>query len=157
MGASFAPCVLPRLLGPEQTAKIAGLRQAALRVHTFEGSDAHDVIYLHGSEQRSKLDVDSAVILDEMVAAMLASDPHAHSRVQPLTVRCQELHTYRVGGCLVDPKHTDAGSTLTLSVLVSAAARGGKFCTFDSTGASLRRLRCGVEGSKGHVLNHLNF
>ena len=48
-----------------------------------------------------------------------------------LAVRCVELHTYRVGGCLMERDHKDSGSALSMSVCLTPCAAGGKFLTWD--------------------------
>jgi hypothetical protein len=51
---------------------------------------------------------------------------------QSLNVRCIEYHTYNRGGGLTSPGHCDAGSALTLSVMLSdpECIEGGQFVTF---------------------------
>ncbi len=50
-----------------------------------------------------------------------------------LNVRCVELHHYATGGHLLQPKHRDNGSALTISVMLSdpASTSGGAFVTYD--------------------------
>lgn len=62
-----------------------------------------------------------------------------------LSVRCIEYHTYWPGGCLLDPDHIDAGSTLTLSALLSdpSTLDGGQFLTFSAGAPVAHELECG--------------
>ena len=57
---------------------------------------------------------------------------HQELHVQELHVRCIEYHTYNIGGGLVSAGHCDAGSALTLSVLLSDpdSMDGGDFITY---------------------------
>lgn len=52
-----------------------------------------------------------------------------------LRTRCVEFHTYVPGGGLMEVAHRDFGSTLTMSILLSAAAEmgGGHFITWKSS------------------------
>ena len=57
-----------------------------------------------------------------------------------LSVRCVEHHTYTAGGGLTEKGHLDAGSCLTLSVLLSeGGCNGGVFTTTDSEGATVHK------------------
>ena len=62
-----------------------------------------------------------------------------------LSVRCIEYHSYWPGGCLLDPDHIDAGSTLTLSALLSdpSTLDGGQFLTFSAGAPVAHELECG--------------
>jgi hypothetical protein len=66
-------------------------------------------------------------------AAADVASPRANEEALdlPLAVRCAELHTYHVGGCLMERDHKDSGSALTMSVCLTPCARGGKFLTWD--------------------------
>ena len=63
-----------------------------------------------------------------------------------LSRRCAELHTYGVGGGLMERDHKDSGSSLTMSLLLSdtAAFEGGRFLTYDAGGAPVEHdVQCG--------------
>jgi [ribosomal protein S5]-alanine N-acetyltransferase len=53
-----------------------------------------------------------------------------------LSVRCIEYHTYTAGGGVTEKGHRDAGSCLTLSVLLTEPCEGGVFSTTDAGGVT---------------------
>ena len=55
-----------------------------------------------------------------LVAALLPSRADGGA----LRVRCVELHTYAVGGGLMERGHRDKGSAISLSALLTAPAAG---------------------------------
>ena len=55
---------------------------------------------------------------------------------ESLNVRCIEHHTYVAGGGLTEKGHRDAGSSLTLSVLLTEPSDGGVFSTTDASGVT---------------------
>ena len=100
--------------------------------HDVRFSREHIALYLHrdGYVQRE---------LPEMWAKMLQAmreqpgEWYEWDEDEPLQVRCIELHSYTVGGGLVQVGHRDHGSILTMSVLLSdpAGVSGGQFVTYD--------------------------
>ncbi len=54
-------------------------------------------------------------------------------------VRIIEYHTYEAGGKLVDPEHTDAGSLVTVDILLSDRFEGGHLETPNAGGAAPTR------------------
>ena len=92
---------------------------------------------------------------------------------RPVAIRSAELHVYQPGGGVVDPQHRDAGSLLTLSVLLTPpeAFTGGSLTLArtdrsDSAGraavtAAVHRpeLSCGdgvlFTSEKRHNVSHL--
>ena len=71
---------------------------------------------------------------------MRTSDPRALASAYAevgdevsLAVRCSELHTYHVGGCLMERDHKDSGSIITMSVCLTDPATfdGGRLLTWD--------------------------
>ena len=54
-------------------------------------------------------------------------------------VRVIEYHTYEAGGKLVDPEHTDAGSLVTVDILLSDRFEGGHLETPNAGGAAPTR------------------
>lgn len=118
----------------------AALIAAADRLES-DSTAHHDVVYLHRGGYFAR---EWAALLARLVAAMRSADledGRARAAEPPLelAVRCVELHTYRVGGALLDADHRDNGSTITISVLLSDSERvdGGKFVTwaYDERGA----------------------
>ena len=75
-------------------------------------------------------------IIDKLLGALrshLAAEPQEGVDVNALNVRCIELHTYTQGGGLVDMRHRDCGSVLSLAVQLSDpdAKTGGHFITWE--------------------------
>jgi hypothetical protein len=64
-----------------------------------------------------------------------------------LNIRCIELHNYLAGAGLDDLGHIDVGSTLTLSIQLSAPGDrpecGGQFATIDASGPTIHPLGIG--------------
>ena len=71
-----------------------------------------------------------------------------------LNVRCVELHHYATGGHLLQPKHRDNGSALTISVMLSdpASTSGGAFVTYDEGAPVVHALGHGSGGQVGELL-----
>lgn len=105
---------------------------SALRgvAHDIAYSDFHVALYLH----RGNHFADGWPELSARLQHSMRSQPGDWG-VSPrtsLNVRCVELHTYAVGGALLDPGHKDNGSKLTMSVQLSRNDEfdGGKFVTW---------------------------
>ena len=92
--------------------------------------DAHEVRYLHRAAPRS------SNLIERLIAAMRASEICGGSG-GALRVRCIELHTYAVGGGLMDRGHRDKGSAVSLSALLTAPGGGGAFTTWDAEGGAV--------------------
>ena len=92
--------------------------------------DAHEVRYLHRSAPRS------SHLIERLIAAMRASEICGGSG-GALRVRCIELHTYAVGGGLMERGHRDKGSAISLSALLTAPGGGGAFTTWDADGGAV--------------------
>ena len=58
-------------------------------------------------------------------------------------VRCIEYHSYTAGGGLTEKNHCDAGSTVTLSVLLTEPTDGGVFSTTDADGITTQHSSIG--------------
>ena len=99
-------------------------------VHDVAYSNEHVALYLHRGRHFS---LGWPALCERLVHAMRAHQPSdwVNPRTK-LNVRCVELHTYAVGGGLIDPGHKDNGSKLTMVVQVSDASEfeGGKFVTW---------------------------
>ena len=99
--------------------------------------DAHVALFLHVGE--NSFEIEKPALLERILRSARA---HAASAglcpaTTTLNVRCIELHLYHAGGGLLDPGHYDGGSTLTVSVQLSAPGpsdAGGRFSTTDSDG-----------------------
>ena len=92
--------------------------------------NAHEVRYLHRSAPRS------SHLIERLIAAMRASEICGGSG-GALRVRCIELHTYAVGGGLMERGHRDKGSAISLSALLTAPGGGGAFMTWDADGGAV--------------------
>ena len=92
--------------------------------------DAHEVRYLHRAAPRS------SHLIERLIAAMRASEICGGSG-GALRVRCIELHTYAVGGGLMERGHRDKGSAISLSALLTAPGGGGAFTTWDADGGAV--------------------
>ena len=106
-------------------------------------SESHEVRYLHhggemhDGEWRTLQEACPALFADLLQRVRRAAHfVHLADVTEVLRVRCIEFHTYTEGGELTDETHTDAGSRLTLSVLLTDPADldGGCFTTTDHRG-----------------------
>mmetsp|Transcript_1758 Transcript_1758/g.4984 ORF Transcript_1758/g.4984 Transcript_1758/m.4984 type:complete len:250 (-) Transcript_1758:178-927(-) len=90
----------------------------------------HVAKYLH----RGQLFQETHPELQRKLISLMRSQPGEWGDSSTiLNVRCIELHTYSVGGGLLNPAHRDNGSALTMSVLLSHAREhgGGQFVTYE--------------------------
>lgn len=117
-----AVLLLPRLLAPAEIDELLG---AAHGDAGCRYSDTHTAKFLHAGGRFART---WPVLCGRLVAAM-RSRPCGVSVSTALSIRCVELHTYTVGGSLLDPGHRDRGSALSMSVLLSDPADfdGGEF------------------------------
>ena len=92
--------------------------------------NAHEVRYLHRAAPRS------SHLIERLIAAMRASEICGGSG-GALHVRCVELHSYAVGGGLMERGHRDKGSVISLSALLTAPGGGGAFTTWDADGGAV--------------------
>lgn len=104
-------------------------------------SDEHEKLYIHREDgTRPSFPQACPSILEKLSSTARehadACGMCATSAV--LNYRCIEFHKYTVGGGLMDPGHTDAGSVITLSVQLSVPEpnAGGRFLTTDASGAT---------------------
>jgi|LauGreDrversion4_1035100.scaffolds.fasta_scaffold233134_1 hypothetical protein len=102
----------------------------------MDHQDSHEVIFVHSDETRAAVKRSgSEPLIARIISTMRRADPRAKlgdDGLRQLSVRCCELHTYRVGGELMATGHRDAGSSITMSVLLSepSQAAGGTFLTW---------------------------
>ena len=106
-------------------------------------SDEHEKLFIHredGDRRRPSFPQACPSILEKLATA---AREHADAsgmcaKSVPLNCRCIEFHKYTVGGGLMDPGHTDAGSIITLSIQLSRPEpnAGGRFLTTDASGAT---------------------
>ena len=91
------------------------------------------------------------LLLATLAAAMRAHDPRGAGLSDQLSVRCVELHRYAVGAGLMDREHKDSGSSLTMSVMLSAAEAfdGGTFLTWGAGDAKDTPIRHEVARGDG--------
>jgi hypothetical protein len=61
------------------------------------------------------------------------------AELESLAVRCVELHAYAPGGGLGDPKHYDAGSVVTVDVMLNDDFTGGGFETPEAPHGVMKR------------------
>ena len=115
------------------------LRCHGTKIHT---GGAHSTLYLHHDGWWTRSLPQLAERLPDVMRAqwaawLSAGDVRAGEHAARLTLRCVEVHSYSVGGALATCGHFDAGSCVTLSVLLSesTACAGGAFVTWSGTGA----------------------
>ena len=151
--------VISSLLDAEEIATLlsCGMASAALildgRTRTEDGllydvsyeHDGHTSLFLHRqyapdegapSTSLARDHAPTARVCDKLLGVMrdhLRAEPQDGVHADALSVRCIELHTYTAGGGLVDVRHRDCGSVLSLSVMLSepAAKTGGHFVTWE--------------------------
>lgn len=61
-------------------------------------------------------------------------DSLAMELLEPLNIRCAELHEGSPGGSLNDPRHYDSGSVVTIDVMLSDNFDGGHMQTLEADG-----------------------
>ena len=106
----------------------------------------HEVIFLHAAWAAGHLTSECTQLLTHLADTMRSHDPRPGRLADGLSLRCAELHTYGVGGGLMERDHKDSGSSLTMSLLLSdtAAFEGGRFLTYDAGGAPVEHdVQCG--------------
>lgn len=143
------PVLIRRFLSGDQIAALQSyVRQLTPHGEDGDGwlmySDDHEVKYLHhGGEMHDEVWRNLEEACPELHAHIIghmrrvAHDMGLADASEELRVRCIEHHTYTVGGELCDANHTDLGSRLTLSILLSEpgpATHGGRFTTTDAAG-----------------------
>jgi len=114
--------------------------------------DAHSAVFLHRKDTEGAsifTEAESARVFEKLHSAMhahLLAHPQDSVELGALNVRCVELHTYTMGGGLLDPRHRDCGSVLSLSVMLSdpAAKVGGHFVTWERGKAIVNELELGT-------------
>ena len=140
-GQTFAPRTLRGLLSAAEASRLVRMREAlGSQGRTFmDGCTSHEVLFLHARRSRPIVEQCGCASLVEMLMqAMRQADPRRPLRRgddhHRLTVRSCELHTYAQGGALMDRDHRDAGSSITMSVLLSdpAQSTGGDFLTWEA-------------------------
>mmetsp|Transcript_4181 Transcript_4181/g.4896 ORF Transcript_4181/g.4896 Transcript_4181/m.4896 type:complete len:234 (-) Transcript_4181:227-928(-) len=125
---------------------LEGLAHSYAAINPGDNTSQHIVLNLHqalpGAEDTlGFLQEFSPELCATLFGAMASPPPHwgcgTLRQAAELRVRCIELHTYAPGGGLLDPKHHDGGSVLSLSVLLSDPLEhhGGRFITYDADGA----------------------
>ena len=123
-GASALSVLRDVGLGAQQPAPGPALRCVA---HDLVYSAEHVVLYLH---RRGYLQEHHPALWAHLLRGMRTQPGEWGCPQTPLSVRCCELHAYAAGGSLMDPSHTDDGSSLTLSVLLAAAAGHGEMARY---------------------------
>uniref|UniRef100_A0A7S3WA22 Fe2OG dioxygenase domain-containing protein n=1 Tax=Emiliania huxleyi TaxID=2903 RepID=A0A7S3WA22_EMIHU len=154
--------VIPQLLSPEEVKQCfsAGSEVgssiepfatsswlcAALRAtpHDIGYSGEHVALYLH---KGGYLQTKQPALCDKLLHSMRRQPGNWGDPALALQVRCIELHTYAVGGGLLEPGHRDNGSKLSMSVLLSDAAttglEGGQIVTWSGGEPVVHELRRG--------------
>jgi len=98
-------------------------------------SDSHTALSLH---RAGFFQHNWTIVAERIVSAMCSAGCVGCLTEDgaPLKVRCVELHTYTLGGSLLNPGHRDSGSTLTISILLSEPSdfEGGEFVTWRGGG-----------------------
>ena len=122
-----APAILLGVLSDAEISEVLRLADGCPPDAVVSYGDAHEVRYLHRAAPRS------SHLIERLIAAMRASEICGGSG-GALRVRCIELHTYAVGGGLMDRGHRDKGSAISLSALLTAPGGGGAFTTWDADG-----------------------
>ena len=84
----------------------------------MHAASEHRVVHVH---REGQLQARLPHVLDRVLAAITAADASRWRLLvgRPASIRSAEVHTYRPGGGVTDPQHRDAGSLLTLSVLLT--------------------------------------
>lgn len=97
----------------------------------FHGLREHRVVHLHVMEDQRPL----RRVRAKLLRALYVADAKWHILPgRPVFVRSFEYHSYEVGGSVMDPEHRDAGSLLTISVLLGRS---------DDCEGGILRTRCG--------------
>ena len=78
----------------------------------------------------------------KLLSAIEDADDYHVLKGKEWNVRCIEYHRYTEGGSLLQEDHVDAGSLLTMSLLLSEPDEfeGGEFATFDSNNVTVFRI-----------------
>ena len=114
--------------------------------HVYDA--AHDALFLHAAvtsgnpaPRQCFYLAECPIVRDKLIPLMRRHWPSGDQ----LGVRCVEYHSYRPGGCLLDPDHIDAGSIMTLSLLLSDPGLydGGEFMTFEAGVPHMHMLQRG--------------
>jgi hypothetical protein len=158
--------ILPRFLSPAEVDKVHAVGGAAgvTRDTAAAGGDflalmpegfrnprwkEHVKVYLHrDGEFSERLPEISRRVLGAMRERYKTGDWGTGSDLHQdldLHVRCVEYHTYKLGGGLVAAGHCDAGSALTLAVMLSDPRQlqgSGQFVTFTEGEPVVRRPPC---------------
>ena len=136
-GQRFEPLVLRGILNEIEISSLLSIREAvSAETKCFmDHQDSHEVIFVHSDEARAAVKRSgSEPLIARIISTMRRADPRAQLGDDGirLSVRCCELHTYRVGGELMATGHRDAGSSITMSVLLSEPSQvaGGTFLTW---------------------------
>ena len=125
-----APAYLRGVLSDAEISEVLRLADGCPPDAVVSYGDAHEVRYLHRAAPRS------SHLIERLIAAMRASEICGGSG-GALRVRCIELHTYAVGGGLMERGHRDKGSAISLSALLTAPGGGGAFTTWDADGGAV--------------------
>ena len=125
-----APAILPGVLSDAEISEVLRLADGCPPDAVVSYGNAHEVRYLHRAAPRS------SHLIERLIAAMRASEICGGSG-GALHVRCVELHTYAVGGGLMERGHRDKGSVISLSALLTAPGGGGAFTTWDADGGAV--------------------
>ena len=140
------PVVVRQLLSEEQLSEI---EQYVSQLHADEDcgwvryGDAHEAHFLHhGGVMHDDVSRTLAEACPRLFEGLIArvrqeADESAlcsNDSFDKLSIRCVEHHKYSAGGGLTDKGHCDAGSTITLSALLSDHCEGGRFSTTDERG-----------------------
>ena len=125
-----APAILPGVLSDAEISEVLRLADGCPPDAVVSYGNAHEVRYLHRAAPRS------SHLIERLIAAMRASEICGGSG-GALRVRCIELHTYAVGGGLMERGHRDKGSAISLSALLTAPGGGGAFTTWDAEGGAV--------------------
>ena len=125
-----APAILPGVLSDAEISEVLRLADGCPPDAVVSYGNAHEVRYLHRAAPRS------SHLIERLIAAMRASEICGGS-AGALRVRCIELHSYAVGGGLMERGHRDKGSVISLSALLTAPGGGGAFTTWDADGGAV--------------------
>lgn len=125
-----APAILPGVLSDAEISEVLRLADGCPPDAVVSYGNAHEVRYLHRAAPRS------SHLIERLIAAMRASEICGGSG-GALHVRCVELHSYAVGGGLMERGHRDKGSVISLSALLTAPGGGGAFTTWDADGGAV--------------------